>query len=258
MKTNRNDILIITFWILIASIYAFFTKDLFLGKGLFVGILFTVPPTIYLGIRKRKNWTKIAFATIIFGGLYGFFLDFYAEYTKAWIVQAVFPKIFGIEPIDGFLGCMLMTMGIIAFYQHFSSEKVMTPVSKRAKYAVILGVTIDTFLLASYFFFPLLLSIRYPYAFIGAISMTVPIVFLLVKPQFSSRIILPSLFFFFVYFIFELLAVRNSYWVYPVVNYIGLITVFNLSFPFEELFFWMLFYAATILSLYKIFIDTNE
>lgn len=46
-------------------------------------------------------------------------------------------------------------------------------------------------------------------------------------------------------------------WVYEGNNYIGWISLFNTSFPFEELFFWMMFYAASIVSYYELFIDDH-
>jgi hypothetical protein len=51
--------------------------------------------------------------------------------------------------------------------------------------------------------------------------------------------------------------VRLGYWAYPGTQYIGSVTLFGTTFPFEELFFWMLFYAPTLVAFYELFVSNR-
>ena len=66
-----------------------------------------------------------------------------------------------------------------------------------------------------------------------------------------------SIYFFSLYFFAELTAVNLNWWIYPGNNYIGWVTVFNTTFPFEEFFFWMMFYAATLISYYEVWVNND-
>lgn len=91
---------------------------------------------------------------------------------------------------------------------------------------------------------------------IGAI---VPPIFLGFKrPKLIRKMAETAIYFFFLYFIFEIVAVQLKWWIYPGNNYVGWVTIFNTTFPFEELFFWMMFYAASLVSYYEIFVNDES
>ena len=92
----------------------------------------------------------------------------------------------------------------------------------------------------------------------GIAAIIPTILFGITRPKFIKNMAETAIYFFFLYFIVEIFAVKLNYWIYPGDNYVGWISVFGTTFPFEELFFWMLFYAATLVAYYEIFVDVNH
>jgi len=45
---------------------------------------------------------------------------------------------------------------------------------------------------------------------------------------------------------------------YPGNNYVGWVNLFGITFPIEELLFWMLFYAASLVSYYELAVDVHQ
>jgi hypothetical protein len=60
-----------------------------------------------------------------------------------------------------------------------------------------------------------------------------------------------------VYLSFELAALETNLWSFPG-HYIGTVSVFGLTFPFEELFFWVLSSSTAAAAYYEYFIDDGK
>jgi hypothetical protein len=254
------DILILILLIFLASLYAYLTQNIFIGKSLFVGFIFTVPPTIYLGLRKKKNWKKIFSAVLLFGLIFGFVFSFIAEYTSSWqVVSTIFPmKLFGFNTFDTTLGIALMTLLTVTFYEHFIEKRISGKISKKFWLALIPSLFVIVLLIGIYLINPEILQTKYPYFYMGIIAI-LPVFYLAIKnPKLISKMAVTTIYFFFLYFVIEIFAVKYNYWIYSGNNYIGWVNFFNITFPFEELFFWMLFYAASIVSYYEILIDDEK
>lgn len=260
LKGRRLDVVILMLLLGFGIFYAFATKDLFIGKSVFSGLVLTLLPTIYLGLRRPKNWTKIIIATLIFGGLFGFAFEFFAEFNKAYTVTSrIFPfKIFGVLPLDNVLGHMMMTLLTITFYEHFVGREVNHHVSRDLKFALLPGIFAAVVIVLIFLLNKESLHARYPYFYAGIAAIIPPIYLGFRKPQFIKNMAETAIYFFFLWFISELIAVKLGYWVYAGNNYVGWVTVFGITFPFEELFFWTLFYAASLVSYYELFIDDTH
>lgn len=254
------DIIVLILLLLVASLYTYLTKDTFVGKSLFVGIVFTVLPTLYLGFRKKKNWKKIFAAVFMFGIIFGFAFSFIAEYTLSWkVISTISPfKLFGFNTFDTTLGIALMTLLTMTFYEHFVEKRISGKVPKKFWVALIPSLFVIILLIGIYLINPEFLQTKYPYFYMGIIAI-LPVLYLSIKnPKLISKMATTSIYFFILYFVIEVFAVKYNYWIYPGNNYIGWVNIFNINFPFEELFFWMLFYAASIVSYYEILIDDEE
>lgn len=260
IKGRKLDVLILILLIGFGIFYAFATKDLFIGKSVFGGLALTLPPTIYLGLRRKKNWGKISVATLVFGGLFGFVFEFFNEFNKAYtVISTIFPfKILGVLPLDNILGHMMMTTLTITFYEHFIGREVNHHMSKHLKFAVLPGLFAAGTILILFFFNRNALHVHYPYFYAGLAALIPPIYLGFRNPAFIKNMSETAIYFFFLWFVGELIAVRLGYWVYSGNNYVGWVTVLGATFPFEELFFWTLFYAASLVSYYELFIDDRK
>lgn len=258
MINKKIDILVLILFLFFGISYSIFTKDLLTGKALFAGAMFTLPQVIYLGIRENKPWKKIIFSTLIFGTLNGFFFEFIAEFNRSYsVVSTVFPKILGIVPVDNILGHTMMTLLTFTFYEHFINTRKISSISSKSKYAILISLSAIVIGILMFIYNPNSLRFNYSYFYMGLAAIIPPIVLGIKKPQLIKDMAVTAIYFFFLYLSIELFAVRHNWWIYKG-SYIGSVTLFGYSFPFEELFFWMLFYAASLVSYYKIFIDRND
>lgn len=259
MHGKKLDILVLLGFMVLGFLYAYVTKDLYVGRPAIAGVVSMSPPILYLSLRKKKNWPKILVSTLIFGMLIGFIFEFIAEYNKAYsVISVLFPfKVFGVVPIDNVLGHMMMTMYTIVFYEHFVDREKHHRISKNFTHALLPALFVIATMLLIFFISPNTLRFGHPYLYMGLAAIAAPVYLGLTRPKFIKNMLLTSVYFFFFYFIAEIFAVRYSWWIYPGNNYVGWVTVFGVGFPFEELFFWMMFYAATLVSYYELFIDDH-
>jgi len=230
---------------------------LFKWKPLIFALPSLVLPGIYLCLREKKNWLKILVAVLIFGTLFGFFFDFLVTFNNGWIMNGLVFQfhLFGFYPLlDDVLGFMIMTFLVIVFYEHFIDEYRCRHISSHIWQAIIPAVVVTLLILLLYKINPDYLHIPYVYLVLGMAAVIRPITLGIKKPRFLSNFLKIGIFFFFIWLSSELVALANNSWVFPG-QYIGTVHIAGLMFPFEELIFWMLMYAATVTSYYKCYMD---
>lgn len=256
---KKLDLIVVALIFLISILYSFVFKDFYIGKALWVGAIGGIPSVIYLGIREKKNWIKIGIATIIFGGIFGFFFEFLAELNNSYeVIERVFPRIFGVMPLDNVLGHVMMALLTFTFYQHFIKRDADQKMSRFVNYALILGAIFVCLELVLFFINPQILNIHYEYAMFGSLAL-IPVVYIAIRrPWNIPNILKLTPYFFIQYFIVEISAISNSWWAYPGQYYLGWVSVFGLRFPAEELFFWMIFYAPFLVACYELFLEPRN
>ena len=230
-------------------------------KPLISGIFYFLIPSIYLLLRKTKDIKNIFIGSLVFGLWFGFLFDFFVTFNKGWFVpqnQLIFPyRIFGVLPIDDVIWWFLLVLIMTIFYEHFIEKRKAGKLSKNLKYALLPSILIAPIIFILFFVSPNLLEIRYVYLVLGLIAI-IPFIYLIIKkPFFISKFIKISIFFFFLFLIYELTALKLGQWVFPG-EYIGVVEIFNLQFPFEEFFFWIMISSAACLSHYEIFVDDER
>ncbi len=252
VKSKKNDLIltIIIFGVMAAMWLLFDLKPL-------IGfIITTLVPSLYLIFREKKNFTKIFWAVFIFGGILGFIFDFLETLNKGWLVsRLIIPwKIFGVLPVDDYLTFFLMTFFIVIFYEHFLDDEKRKLVSENIMWALIPSLII---LLALIIFFPInpnLFSIPYVYLVGGTIAIIPTAIISFYKPKLFVKFLKIAASFFFVWLITDIVALKTGAWYYPG-EYVGKVQIFGAIFPFEELFFWMMLYASSIVAYYELFVD---
>ncbi|MFY9228030.1 MAG: hypothetical protein WAO28_01745 [Candidatus Microsaccharimonas sp.] len=257
MNAKRIDVLVIILLAELAVLYNFFAVGSFFGTAMLGLAAFTVPPVIYMALRHRKPWKKIILATLVFGGLFGFIFEFVQEANLAYtVLSTIFPK-FVLFPIDNVIGHMLMALLTFTFYEHFLSESKSKAVSKRLGKVALIAAIVGVLLVIAYLLMPQLITFSYSYAILGLVAITPLFIYIYNHPVDSIRMVAMIPYFFILYLVVEMFAVDNSWWVYQA-EYVGNVSLFRLNFPFEELFFWMFFYAATITAYYKIAVEKRS
>lgn len=256
LSKRRTDFVVVAA-ILLFGVYASYTLQL---PPLAGGILCLFLPSLYLMLREKKNLSKVGWAVLIFGAVFGFIFDFIVTFNRGWIVtRLVFNyRLFGFYPLfDDILGFMLMTLFIVVFYEHFLDDEKRPAVSKNILYGLIPSCIVVVLLLVVYQLNPARLQISHVYLQTGVAAIIFPLVIGWKNPRILRKMLMTAAFFFGVWFIIELVAVAQMDWIFPG-EYIGVVRIGGLTFPFEELLFWMLCYAATVVAYYEYLIDDRR
>jgi hypothetical protein len=225
-------------------------------KPMIGGLFFTFVPSFYLIIREKKNFKKIFWAVFALGILVGLAFDFLETVSQAWIVPRIFLpwRLFGVWPIDDLLGYIGMTLLMVVFYEHFLDDEKNKKISKNF-YFVLLGLSSAIIIIWGLFMLnPASLDISYSYLKGGLLAIILPVILGWWKPKLIPKFLAMAAFFFPVWLTAEIIALKTVGWIFPG-QYLGLVEVFGVKFPFEELFFWMLSYAAVLTAYYEFFID---
>jgi hypothetical protein len=253
--SKRTDLLVLLLLLAVVWLYSVLTAHIWLGKPLIVAVILGLSATAYMGSRAKKPWSKLLLGTLIFGLIAGFIFEFIQEAAGGYhMVSIVLPKMFGFLPPDNIIGHTLMTLTTLTFYEHFVNAEPSQRISPRAKYALYPGLVLAVAIVVAYYVHRGWFQVPYSYAVMGSLAVIAPLGLAVLQPRYARDLSMMVPFFFLTYLIYELIAVKYSWWVYPA-QYTGSVSLFDLRFPFEELLFWMLFYAAALTSYYKIYLD---
>lgn len=230
-------------------------------KPLTTSLFFFVLPAAYLLARKPRPLKRIFVGALVIGVLMGFLFNFLASFNKAW--QEV-PgmlyfdyKVFGVVPLDEPIWFFFWALFIIVFYEHFLERERIDTLSHNLKYMLVPPVIAWAAVLIIFATNPSTLQFRYAY-FIVVVPVFIPLVYVFLKdPNLIPKFIKIGVFFFFLYLTFELIAVKTGQWYFPG-DYVGVVELADIRFPFEELFFWMILSSSAVLSLYEWGVDDEK
>ncbi|WP_159951144.1 hypothetical protein [Polaribacter septentrionalilitoris] len=256
MKAKAIDILIIFVLFIISNIY--FLLKIHTVTILFGCLVFLLPPIIYLSFRKKKDWLKILIIATVIGVIIGVPFTFLGELTNAWIIHDKKFRFFDSFYLPVILGWMLMSSLTIIIYQHFyfTNAKIKT-LSKRFKKVFFTLSFISVILILTCFIYPNLYPKQYSYAYIGIINIIPFLYYLIKRPKFILKITPIIIYFFSVYFSMEYIGLTNNLWSFKG-SYIGEVSFFKITFPTEELVYWMILFSPSVLCFYNSFVIDNE
>ena len=256
-RSGKFDLLILT----LLLIFGIIISLAFNVKPLTSAFLFFAVPSVFLLFRRPKNLHRVFAGTFLFGLLFGFGFDFMALLNNAWsepVTQLFFPnRILGIIAVDHIIWFIIWTLSIITFYEHFLEHDR----SDKIKHNYWLGVYAATFfivaMLVLYYIAPTVLLFRYAYFTLGVAAILPLILLVIRRPHFFSKFAKVIPYFFSLYFSYELIAIYLGQWTFPG-QYVGMVSILGLEFPFEEFLFWTILSSVSILSYYELFVDDGK
>ena|SRR3989344_2419681 len=216
-------------------------------------------PSLYLSLRSGERVGKVALFSLFVSIPLALISELIAFGEKAWSVpKSLFSfRLFGFSPIENYIWMFLVTYLVLIFYEHFYDKYFQKKMSKRINIMNYIMYTATLLILIVFIVKPFYLIIPYSYIWLGTILLLIPsIIFLIKYSKFFWNFFKVSLFFFYTHLIFELIGVKLSHWTYPGLNYIGMISILGIKFPFEEFFFVFIVGGFAALSYYEFF--TNK
>jgi len=256
-KERLTDLLVVgTFIGVAAALSLALRADIFVSVLLYLGL-----PSAYLCLKRKKNYRKIIFASATLGLLLGMAYDFLAEQGNAYVVNyhsAILNyHIIGKTPVGDFLWAFLIPFSVLVFYEHFLDDERIKRISARSIDALFAGVLFFVAGAVYVMLHPDAGSGGYAYLFVGACSVLPLIGLLFARHALVHKLVLISFFFFVLNLAFEITALMLGQWHFPG-TYIGWITLFGLTFPYEEMLFWIIPSAAVFVFCYEMFFDDGR
>ncbi len=237
-KQKTQDII----WLFLINAFAIIASFVFEANFLTSTVLFLGVPSLYLLYREKIHFNKIFLASISFGIFFGFVFDFIAELNKAWDWRGglLFGKVLGVVQIDVMVWFFLWIFHIFLFYEHFiDRKKLKSNLSARGLETFIVSVFSVILLITVYNFFPNLFYLSKAYLKLCLVILVPFLVICYKKPKLVWHTAPMVAYFFFVYLTHEITALRLGQWSFPG-DYIGWVNIVGVSFPLEELIFWII------------------
>jgi len=243
-------------WPIVASIISLsFPFSPFVSLFVFYG-----PPCVYLCFKNPKHVPKAGIFAMIIGAPFMFIFDYIAHLTGAWHLNNTLPRILTYVAIEDVIFLVVWMFFLIMFYENFLkhsvNERLWTP---RMKYAVVFMIILLVSFMLLITNFPRVLNIPYFYLIIGCVAGLIPIVIEIFKyPRIFLTFLGTGLYFFYFHLIHELIGLKLGWWSFPGTQFIGHITLFDLTFPFEEFLFWITLGSFTFLSYFRLLGTTQN
>lgn len=260
IKRKTLDFIVISIFTIGSFI---FTIKFNLKPLITAGLIFFVP-TIFLWVRENKSIKRILAGALIMGVGVGFILDFILSLNKAWDELShqliINYRLFGVLPLDEPIWFFLLVLYVLTFYEHFLDKKGGEKLTKKMLPLGLGALSGIIIILLFFFLLPAILKFSYAYfitAFLGSFLFFGLARKDILDPNLYYRYSKATAFFFLLYLVYELVAIKNGQWFFPG-QYIGGVQFFGLQFPIEELIFWMVLSTPLILATYEKFIDDES
>ncbi len=254
-KTKRNDLIIISIFLIIAPLLSFtFKTNLLTSIILFYGL-----PAILLSFRVPQCIKRASAFSFIVTALF-FVIDYVAVLDGAWWVSTIFKnRLLEVLPIEDSIWFFIANYLVILFYEYFDDDQSNT--MKKSKIAYLIGIVVTIILVffALFVFYPQLLVLPYAYSWIALIFLVLPSIMMLVMyPKLRFKFIRTNLYVFMLHITFEITALKLGHWNFPGNNFIGWVEAGNVRFPVEELVAFIMLMGITALSCYEFYGDDRK
>ena len=255
-KRNRLGILdavVIILCPVIASLTSFFLNaNAFASIALFFGI-----PALYLSVRNFEHVRKSATFSLYTSIPAIIVIDYIAHATGQWLIpESILPwRLFGYVSIEVIFWAFLNFYAVVIFYEYFLAHHHSKRIwNRRGRQLLVFILGASLMFLTLFFVYPSALSIPYFYLLFGVLLILLPIVKELTDhPKLLTNFLITAVYFFYLSFLYEITALKLDWWSFPSEQFIGKVTLLGVTFPFEELLFWLMLFAMAVLVFYEHF-----
>lgn len=255
-KPKRLRDLLITICLILVAVVATVTlrPNFLIATLLFFGL-----PAAFLLWRKPSNLLKATLAAFLLGTVWGFSFDYIAEFNKAWgwstnTGLALPLHFFGVVSLDILVWYFLWVFLTIVFYEYFAEYDFSKRVSPNYKKALIAGLVVIPLVVGLSKIAPALLTFQYAYLWLGSMTLIPFAAIVLKRPSIFPKVLEIVPFFILLYLAFELTALHTGLWSFPG-HYIGTVSVMGLTFPLEEMIFWVVISSAVTAAYHEFVVD---
>lgn len=258
-QIGNKDLLLVLAWPVFASVLSIALRVNYFWSIFF----FLFVPAAYISYRNQQYIKKIALFSTVISLPLAIVFDYIMEVTGSWLtLSTIFSfKLFGYIMIEDLIWLFLWIYFVAIFYESFIDKRQKAKLYKpNLKYAGIIGILLIVAFAIAYLFNPALLNIEFFYLKMGILAGVLPLLITLIKfPKLSGKFIKTGAFFLVHALLYEITALRLNLWSFPAKNqFLGFVTIFGETFPFEELIFWVILGSLVIMAYYEVFDDDRK
>ena len=245
--TKTVRLLLISAYIIIAVLFVWQLRPVYLLSILIV----FVPPALanFLWVNNAATKKRILLFSLLAVFLFAPPVELSARLANVWDVQSVFPRPFGLIPLENMLFAFLNFFWGLSFYSYFTGTTVNS--TSRLKYLIALFLILDLTVFGGYFLNPNIIKVSY-------FSLAIPVLIIPAVLLFShfpalNRKTLPTTFFFAaVLFLYETVSLEIGSWWWPGTY----LYTFNLNghiFPLDDVLIWYFLSTPVLIAGYEFF-----
>lgn len=251
-KVRKFELVLFLLYPIIATLLSIYLNvNVLIGVILFLGL-----PALYLSFRVPINTVvrSLLFSSLLIPLIW--IINWLAHKNQQWIIPYTKVPFYidGIPMFEVSLWVVFLTHFTILFYEYFLDrhfiKKIWYP---RMKLFLKLLIFVPVLILLINHFFPL----SYFYMIFGTLGVVIPILLVEFKlPKLIAKLIKVGIYFFYVTFLYEIVALKLNHWYFPTEGkFIGWVTFYGEWFPVEEFVFWLILCAMATLSVFEFFDD---
>ncbi len=248
---DKKKLFFLSAYILLASGLIYFWRPVYLVSILVV----LVPPALINFYWLKKSRTKILIFSLVTTFLFAPPVELAARLTDAWDVQSILPRLFNLAPLENLLFAFINFFWVLSFYEYFVDHDSSAKISPNFKKIIFIYIT--TSLLFFILFFKDQTLVAFNYHSLSLIILLIPGIFLFIRlPKLLLKIWLPTLFFAFVFFVYETVSLLIGSWWWPG-NYLLPLNLFGHIFPLDDIIIWYFLSTPVLIGGYEFFVDDS-
>lgn len=260
MKKPRYRIL--AFLLLWPALAGLLTYTFASGALVSVLMFFGVPSLVICWHLPRRTIMKAAAFSALLATPSIIVIDYIAHVNGQWLIpHSILPwRLFTFVSLEVVLWAVMNGFVVVAFYALFIDRtRDRELVRPRLRRLTALFLAIFLVFVVLYAGGSVGLHIPYFYLLFGTVLILIPIAIELSRhPMLLRKFIPPALYFFYLSFVYEIVALHLGWWRFPGTQYVGWVSVARVRFPLEEFAFWLMLLSMAILSFYEAFDDDNR
>jgi hypothetical protein len=249
LKSKKQKLIFLTIYVILACALIYFWRPVYLLSILIV----LVPPAVINFLWLKHSRGKVFWFSLLTTLLFAPPVEVMARVANAWDVQSILPRILGIAPLENILFAFLNFFWVLSFYEYFVDRDKKEVLSKNFKWIVYLYLMLLISVGILFFFFPSVVGVNYHILAIIILIIPGSLIFFK-RPDLLRKTITPTLFFAFVFCVYEIISLLIGSWWWPG-DYLFPLTIFGHIFPLDDVIIWYFLSTPVLIGGYEFFVD---
>jgi len=252
LNKKKQRLIFLLTYVILTSVLIYFWRPVYLISIIVV----LVPPAVINFLWLKKSRFKILLFSLLTTILFAPPVELAARLADAWDVQSILPRLFGIAPLENILFAFLNFFWVLAFYEYFVDRDKTRKISKRIRLITLGYIFLALLVFTIFFIAPNLLAVNY--GLLAVIILLIPgIIIFYFNPKLLKKTWLPTIFFAYVFFVYEVVSLIIGSWWWPG-QYLLPINLLGNVFPLDDVIIWYFLSTPILIGGYEFFVDDNK